>query len=147
NNEKVKNISVNKNTAQMYNEIINLINQKTNADDKIYTFPTLVMIYLLSNRNTDTFTTFPYFDTYPDKYAIADSKILLKNPPKVIIYQDYPENVIKIHEKLFRNGNKSGQRDIIQSIDILIKTKKLNYRFFKKYENWSMYPIYVWYQE
>lgn len=146
NSPKAKFIKTSKAKSEMYNDILSFISKECTNEDKIYTFPNIVAINYLSGKKSDTFTTFPYWDTYPDWLATRDAIILNKNKPKVIIYQDYGE-MINVHELMFRQGNHSGQSDIIYVIKKLSQSGE--YNFYKKYpaNNHLEYPIYVWYRK
>jgi len=146
-NEKAKHLLVSNSRASRYNEILSLIDNVCGENDKIYTFPTIVAINYLSGKKSDTFTTFPYFDTYPDWLATNDAITLLNNPPKVIVYQDYG-HMIRVHELMFRQGHLSGQSNIIFAIRKLVRDKKLKYKLYKKYpsDKYLDFPIYVFYR-
>jgi len=140
-------------TAQMYDEIINLVKTHTEKGDNIYSFINIPIFYILTDRYPSTFTSFPHIDVYTDDYANKDAEELLKNPPKVIIYVDIDKVFWTLHEDAFRKGKLCGQRNIRNAIRQLVRDKKQNYIFYKKYNFGEdsrpgfNSPFYVWYKK
>lgn len=130
-------------TARIYDGIYLDIINNTTSDDYVFTYPYLALFNYVTNRLQPTFSPVHYYDVCPDYVAVMDANTLMKNPPKMIIYMQIPEKYEKIHEELFRGGQKSGQREIEITINKLVE--EYNYTeidsFFSIGWNW---PIHVW---
>lgn len=114
-------IKMSSQTAAIFSNVTRIIQNNTEATDTIFVFPHMPIFYLLSNRYPSTFALVNYFDVCPDSCANEDASRLIKNPPKVIVVEEFSEFIWKIHEDLFRRGNLSGQRNIIGAINSLIQ--------------------------
>jgi hypothetical protein len=75
------------------------------------------MLYAIAERRPATLSLAHWFDVCPDDVARADANRLIADPPRVIVWQVLDEELIEVCEKQFRNGNKSGQRDLIRAFD------------------------------
>ena len=128
-------------SVRIYDAIYSDILSFTNPGDFIYTYPHMAMFNYMTGRMQPTFAPVGYFDVCPDQIAKKDAITLLKNPPKMIIYMEIPEKNYKFHETTFRNGQKSGQRDIDAAIHLLIEKYKIVDFYFSEGWNW---PIYVY---
>jgi 4-amino-4-deoxy-L-arabinose transferase-like glycosyltransferase len=104
-------------TASMYETIYQSLKGEIEGDEYLYTFPHIKAFDNIFDNVPPTSADVHYFDVCTDSIAVADSEVLRANPPKAIVYMDLPEEAWSIHEKLFRNGAKSGQREIKRFID------------------------------
>jgi len=111
-------------------DICSTIISKTRVTDSIFVFPHYPVLYLMSNRYPTTFALFHWIDVASDRVCREDAKRLINNPPKLIVYES---DTIGIQESFFREGKRSGQRDIIDAIEIMIKQDK--YRVLKRLDN------------
>jgi hypothetical protein len=87
--------------------------------DSIFTYPNLPIFYVLAHRSPATFAYVHYIDVAPDFIDQADAANLLRNPPAVIVYWEQTEAEVRAAEFYFRNGKRSGVRDLIGAIEIL----------------------------
>lgn len=78
----------------------------------IFSFPSIPIFYLLTNTWPNSKAVITWFDFLNDKDAIAESIRLKGDPPDIVLYLDLPEVAWKAHERLFRGGQRLGQRDI-----------------------------------
>lgn len=131
-----------KQTNEVFNEVTTILNRNVSSKDKIYTFPSIPIFYFLTGRYPDTFSQIHYFDVCPDKIAIRDAEILLKNPPKAIVYLEFPEDAWRFHEDAFRGGKASGQRKIEKVVKKLVKNN--NYFLAKSFTTSVNYKLKVW---
>jgi len=115
----LKGFELGRKNVEILDGVTTLIAQNSTDKDSIYTFPHIPLFYLLSDRKHDTFTAVHYFDVCNDDCAKRDLQIIKQKPPKLIILMRFPESSIQIHEKIFRENKRSGQRDIIEYIDYL----------------------------
>ena len=129
-------------TARIYSEVTSIVKENTQPGDSIYTFPSIPIFYLITDRYPDTFGIVSWFDVEPDSFAADDAQRIRESPPRVIIYLDVPEYVWKSHEEGFRAGEVSGQRMIEESIQYL--TSSGGYELEAAYEVPDGYTLSVW---
>jgi hypothetical protein len=112
-------------TRERVERIVTLIQQHASPDEPIFVYPHLPIFYVLSHRRPNTFADVYFFDVNPDYVARQDAETLLQNPPAVIVDFEFTEAQIADNEMLFRGGNRSGQRDLIDAIHHLTKDYEL----------------------
>ncbi len=103
--------------------IVDEVKRQTDETDQIYIFPHTPILYLLTGRAPYSKAPVSWFDFMSDDQAIYLSHQLLADPPPLIIVTDLPEIVPSTHERLFRGGNRVGQREILRSIQTLEKNQ------------------------
>jgi len=108
---------LNEDKARILDEITLAIEENSKETDSIYTFPHMPLFYLLTNRSHDTFSAVHYFDVCSDVLATSDAKVIESTKPKVIIVMYFPDSAWEFHEAAFRQGKRSGQRDIKELIE------------------------------
>lgn len=119
--------------AEFFREIREISDKYTNENDRIYCFLNNQLFYKILERKPLTKNANLYFDLCSDEKALQDMEKLVNNPPKLIIWLKFPEDVINLHENLFRNGMLSGQRHINYAISNMIENNK--YKIIKVYKN------------
>jgi hypothetical protein len=121
NNESVnpllKGFKLNDDKVEIIDGITKLIQENSNEGESIYIFPHMPMFYLLANRPHKTFSAVHYFDVCSDALAKSDANIVVNTKPKVIVYMEFPEKIWSLHEKIFRDGKRSSQRDFKEFIE------------------------------
>jgi hypothetical protein len=60
-----------------------------------------------------------WFYIASDKLALEDAERIREHPPAVILCVNFPEETIRRAETNFRAGGRSGQRDLVATIDSL----------------------------
>ena len=104
---------VSKQSKEVYETVTKLIEENSDENDFVWGFPHIKIFNLLTDRMAQpTFVPVYFFDVCPDNYAIDDLKILKENKPDIVIWCDIGEDGWTTHERVFREGNRSGQRDI-----------------------------------
>lgn len=98
---------------------------KAPLNGDIFAFPNIPQIYFIANRWPNSKVVVPWFDFLPDTPAKAEAVRLLANPPATIVNLKLPPVAWDAHERLFRNGNPLGQRDIQSAIIELTEKRKL----------------------
>lgn len=93
--------------------IVNLIEENTSDEDKVYQFANIPLFNVLTNRKIPAYGAISWFDVCPDEVAEHDAIELHNNNPKVVIWHNMSEDEWNLLENTFRNGNKSGQRKIL----------------------------------
>jgi hypothetical protein len=121
--DRLQGFRVSQRTATAIETVDDLIRTNTTVDSTVYTFPHLTLFNTLTGRlNTGTFASVHYWDVCPDAVASADARRLAANPPDIIVWTNMGEDVWTTHEDLFRNGQRSGQRDIQEVVQGLVAT-------------------------
>lgn len=96
-----------------YEDIVDIIEENTTSEDTVYQFPNIPLFNVLTNREMGTMSAVDYWDVTPDGIAEKNAKMLKENPPKIVIWCELGDPSWNLHETLFRNGERSGQRDIL----------------------------------
>jgi hypothetical protein len=102
-----------------------IIREHSTAQDTIFTYPTMPIFYAISHRWSPTYAGDHNMDYCPDDIARADAAAVLRAKPAVIIFYDQTSALLIADEALWRNGKRSGQRDIIAAVETLVKSYKL----------------------
>lgn len=137
----IKNLHLSDREQDIFEGLTNEI-QKNNFDE-IFAFPSIPIVYLISNRWPNSKVLIQWFDFLPDLAASKEAARILGARPKTIVNLTLPEYVWDAHENIFRNGNRSGQRDIQNSIDILTRRDGLYALSYSKKIS-DGYTLYVW---
>ncbi|SEI97545.1 Dolichyl-phosphate-mannose-protein mannosyltransferase [Lachnospiraceae bacterium A10] len=117
--------------ADKYSEIVDAINNNSTQDDVLYQFPNIMLFNVLTERKT-TYYAVPYFDVFPDEMAIENANYLKENCPKLVLWADLNESRWEAHENAFRNGNRSGQRELQNWYNTYVKN---SYRCLGTWDN------------
>lgn len=116
---------------EQYSKVVSLLNEYTNENDTVYQFANIPLFNVLAERKIPVYGAISWFDVLPDQIAILDSKLLRKENPKMVIWHKMSEDEWDLLERVFRNGKKSGQREIKKFYDevILVRYSKV-YSFY-----------------
>jgi len=118
----ISNFKLSPRTNIMYNKIYTDIMNNTTRDDQVFVFPHMQIFNVMTGRMNTNFTPITWFDVCPDKYAESTAQWVDKVRPKIIVYMHVSKTALEVHEKSFRNGNPSGQREIIKVINKLVNS-------------------------
>jgi len=129
-NKLLKGFYLSEDREKFLTDISSTLISKSNINDSVFVFPHYPVLYLMSNRFPTTFALFHWIDVASDRVCRDDAKRLISRPPKLIVYET---DTIGIQESVFREFNRSGQRDIIDAIEMMVKQKK--YRMLKRLDN------------
>lgn len=100
--------------------IFRIVEAHKRPGDTMYTFPHLNYFNVMSGLPSPTFGKVDYFDVAPDSLAARDAARLREQPPTFIVWMELRPDVWAYHEKIFRGGEPSGQREIASAIDALV---------------------------
>lgn len=142
--KKLKGIILPAEQANWIDSVVRAIKANSDRNDKILVVPHLAMLYWLAERRPATYAPVSYFDVCPDYVATADSQKILNDPPKIIVWEKFPEEWDQFHERLFRGGKRSGQRDLAAAINQLIPKYR---QIVPPFENVKGVPILVFVKE
>ena len=120
----LKDIKLSIATNNRFNKINNIL-KDYGSDHSVFAFPNIPMMYMLANNLPKSKVVVPWFDFLPDKPAKEEALRIKRSQPDVIINLLLPENAWSAHERLFRNNNRLGQRDIYDAINYLTLNKSI----------------------
>jgi len=89
--------------------------------ERLFAYPYLPLLHVLSHRPPATYSYLPWFDVTPDYVAEADAERLVEQPPCAIAYLALPSETIDTSEKLFRGKADSGQRKLVLAVTSLAR--------------------------
>ena len=135
-------ILVSKQRKILLETVYNDIMENTTEDDSIFVFPHIPIFYAMTDRYPDTFTLVQWFDVSTDKSIVADMETLKKNPPKIIVICDIPNNAVEAHERLFRDGEISSQRMMMNELHKMTET--LPYELLDTFDVGAEYYVSVY---
>ena len=87
---------------------------------------------MLTERKIPTYGVISWFDVLPDSIARIDAQNLRENNPKMIIWHNMSAEEWNLLESVFRNGKKSGQREIKRFYDEVVTN---NYKKLYSFDN------------
>jgi hypothetical protein len=109
---ELKGFKFSKEEQLLYNESMKIIEGNTTEKSRVFAFPHIQLFNVLSHRYTmDWFVPVLFYDVCSDEYARYAAECLAGNPPDLVVWCDMP-GVMELHEKVFRDGDESGQREI-----------------------------------
>ena len=106
-------------TVKMLDETARIVREHSSPTDKIFVYPEFGIFYSLNHRMYPTVSGSHNIDVINDDFARSEAHRLLASPPAVLIYSKPDEEDLRGDEKYWRNGQRSGQRDIIAAIEEL----------------------------
>jgi hypothetical protein len=112
-------------SVRLLDETVRIVREHSSPDDKIFVFPEIGLFYGLTHRRAPTATSSHNIDVVNDEFARSEAQRLLAAPPAVIIYYRQEESILAGNESSWRNGRRSGQRDIIAAIETLVSHYRL----------------------
>lgn len=112
----LKGLKIPKNEIEIYDKVRAISDKYTTPDDKIFVYMNNQLFYYLLDREPITGNVSNYWDVCSDEMAESDAKILQNNPPKLIVYMQFPMSIIGMHESIFREGKHAKQRLIDKQI-------------------------------
>ena len=101
----------------------------TVCNETLFTYPEMGLLNTLANRAVPTLAGSHNIDVVPDWFAREEAQRLLKSRPAVIAYAAPTEDQLEAEESLWRNGHRSGQRDLVGVLNQLTRTYLLTDSF------------------
>jgi len=106
--------------AGFVDRLTNLIEEHSGVKDSVFIYSYQPLWYVLANRWPPTYAQVHFFDVAPDDLCRRDAERILKERPALIV--DFVGDSELWNEKLFRAGQRSGQRDLQDQMYRLIHT-------------------------
>ncbi len=106
-------------TVDFVDSTIRIVREHSTPNDTIFVYPELGFFYGATERRPATFSASHNIDVVPDSFARQEAERLLRARPAVLIYGRLPEPFLREEEEHWRNGQRSGQRDLIAAVETL----------------------------
>lgn len=116
---ELRGFRVSPSSAYFINRVTQDIVANSRPGDPVLAYPDIPIFYILAHRSPVTFAYVHWMDVAPDYIDQEDAARILRDPPAVIVYLEQPEASLRDAEILFREGHRSGVRDIISAINTL----------------------------
>lgn len=130
-------IKLSAHTKEMYENVVDIVQNKTKEEDTIFCFPHIPFMYLMCDRNDPgTMTKVQWFDVSSNEAVKEDIRIIENNLPKAIIIYDLNDAVYEGHESAFNYGTVSGTHEMRDKLYEIVN--KYNYQYegtFSSYNN------------
>ena len=123
-------------TEFAYETILDAIKIYSSEEDYVFNFPHIPLFNVLSKRQTGMNVVAYYFDVCPDIIAKTGALKLRKNPPQMVIWNEFPSEIWDYHELVFRDKKRSGQRDILDWYNEIVKAKYSKVYHYKTISVW-----------
>lgn len=134
----LKGFKFSKQEKEIYEETCKLITENSEENDTVLCIPHTPVFNILTNRiGMNGFVPVTFFDVCADVYAEEEALLLLDNPPEIIVWCDLDVSCWNVHEKYFRKGARSGQRDIQEWM--FSEVSKGNYRLIGQVRDLFIY--------
>jgi len=117
------------NTVDFVDTTVHIIQQNSSPSNSIFVYPELSFLYAASHRGSATFSSSHNIDVVPDALAREEAVRLLLRRPAVLIYGSESEGFTQAQERLWRNGHRSGQRDLVAAVQTLAAEYNLAAKF------------------
>jgi hypothetical protein len=119
-------------TVAAFEGVTALIKKYSSPDERIWVYPAMPIFYGLANRRPAPFAPHQAMDTCPDDIAEADARLVLADPPAVIVAQLRSPRGHRFLEGVFRGGQPSGLRKLDDALAQLLPRYQLVGRFDSK---------------
>jgi hypothetical protein len=116
---ELRGLRVTPESADFLNRVTKIIDTHSRPDETIFCYPNYTLFYVLAHRAPGVFAYMHWFDIASDKLALEDAERIREHPPAVILCVNFPEETIRRAETNFRGGGRSGQRDLVATIESL----------------------------
>jgi len=103
---------VSRETAAFVERVVDLVRAETREGERVLAFSQIPFVNLLAGRERATFAALHWYDVTPDRVCRADLVRLQQDPPAAIVLWPMTEEEIALHERAFRGGRPSGQREL-----------------------------------
>lgn len=110
-------IRLSKPSADLYAMTDRIARANSGADDRMYVFPNLPVLYAIANRRPATYALVHWVDTCPDFLGPEDAATLRAHPPKLLVVRQDPVSLVEWEEQVYRGGRRSSVRDVMQALD------------------------------
>lgn len=112
-------------TRDFVDGTVAIIRDNTSSNDTIFIFPERSLFYALADRRPPTWSWSHNIDVVNDRFAQEEADRLRERPPAVIVYSPSSEASLTLEERVWRQGERSGQRDLIDAVESIARGYEL----------------------
>jgi hypothetical protein len=112
-------------TRDFLDGTVAVIQDRTKSNDTIFSYPEMSLIYALADRRPPTWSWSHNIDVVNDRLAREEAHRLRERPPAVIVYSPRSEASLSGEERVWRRGERSGQRDLIDAVESITRGYEL----------------------
>ena len=105
-----KGIKITANEKFVYEDFVSKADLYLGDNDNLYCYSQIPMFYTLAGKLPTVKAPICWFDVSRDSTMLEDLEYLKQNNPKLIMFADHGEYVLRAHEEGFRDGGESGHR-------------------------------------
>ena len=138
-----KGIKMNTAYVDMYTSVVHCVAENTAPQDEIFVFPHMPILYVATDRPRATQTAIQWFDVATDEAVVSDIDVIREKKPKVMVLCEIGDYVMTQHESSFRNGEKSGLRQMQEFLNRFVIEE--GYTCYSSHQISSGYMVTVWY--
>lgn len=128
-------------TVSLYDNVTEAVVSHSRPGDTLLVYPHMQGFYTLTDRRPVGDAIVHWFDTCPDALALSEAAKLRAAPPPVVVALVLPPEVYDMAESLYRNGRRSGQRELWATIEEITAGYELVY---EQEAPGSGFPVRVW---
>jgi hypothetical protein len=112
-------------TIRLLDETSAWMREKSLEGKTVFTYPEMSLAYTLSGGRPPTFSGSHNIDVLSDSMARDEAQRLLQNRPAVVLYARPSEAELREQELIWRGGRRSGQRDLVAAVDLIVADYRL----------------------
>lgn len=116
-------ISVPQKVDKELQDVVDIIDEYSDKDDYVFQFGNLMLFNIITMREVPTYACITWFDVCTDEMADECARTLNDNPPKIVIWDKMSDSEWDLLETVFRNGERSGQRELLKFHDEIVEDK------------------------
>ncbi len=98
-------IKINEHEKEVYESFVQITQQYLGENDDLYCYSQVALFYTLAHKLPKVKAPIAWFDVSRNSTILEDLNYLQSNLPKMILFADHGEYVLKVHEDLFGTGN------------------------------------------
>lgn len=103
-------------TSELYALTRRISSSATLPNEPIFVYPNLPILYAIADRRPATFALAHWVDTCPEFLGQQDAERLRSRPPKLMIIRQDDFTFVENQERLYRGGERSSVRDVIDAV-------------------------------
>lgn len=115
--------------VRLLDETTRAMRNATASGETVFTYPEMGLLYSLSGARYPTWSGSHNIDVISDVFARQEAARLLATKPAVVLYAHPSEANLRSEEMIWRGGNRSGQRDIVDALDTIVSHYRLQDSF------------------
>lgn len=126
----------------VYEDFVSICQTELSDSDLMYVYAATPVFYTLAHKLPFVTAPVPWFDVSSDDALYKDLDTVKAVEPKLLVFADHGEDAMNYEEKLYRNGEPSGQRAMYEWLQSCMTDPGSQYTVIGEYFIQN-YPIYV----